>query len=113
LRRETTFETFTFLLRDHSYEPLGLYNSRGLSQCNPQIAWLRDADGESLANHVARYEALDDLMQILEERFGVSGRLPRLNVSDRPQYRCYYSGVTRRNVELGYKEDLEAFDYDF
>ncbi|MCB0962478.1 MAG: sulfotransferase family 2 domain-containing protein [Acidimicrobiales bacterium] len=106
-----TFALFSELLVQGLYEPIGLYNVLGLSQCAPQVTWLRDRDGELMADLVGRFEDLEPLVRELRERGIVAGELGHANASaPRRDTSSYYrSAEVRRNVEEAYRADLEAF----
>ena len=108
-----SFEAFTELLRERRWEPIGLFNRKGLSQCNPQTAWLVDDDGNLLVDEIGRFEDMSALLQSLHERLGIAGELPHANQSsDRSELGRYYvSPTARRNVAEAYASDLEAFGY--
>jgi hypothetical protein len=110
---QISFEIFSAILRDRCYEPIGLYNVRGLSQCNPQLAWLTDDDGKLIADQVGRFEELQDVAAELQSRKILLGPLPRANVTiDRRATDTYYgTPAVRRNVEEAYAVDFEAFGY--
>jgi len=115
LPQRMPFELFAELLATGGFEPVGAYNTLGLSQCNPQVAWLLDADGSLLPDAVGRFEDLDAFVRVLNERLGVDGTLTHENRSlGRESYQgCYSSPVARRCVERAYAADLERFDYVF
>jgi hypothetical protein len=107
------FHTFAHLLHDRAYDELGLYTRRGLSHCNPQIAWLRDPEGRIFVDFVGRFETLEADVAKLGAELGLTGTLPRLNVSERGHYRDYYDDHSRRLVAAAYAEDVETFGYHF
>ncbi len=109
------FEEFTECLRERHYEPIGLYNWQGLSQCNPQASWLIDDRGRMIADTVGRFEDLPAFLDLLAERIGVRGALPHRNRSDdRKDYRKYYrSKVARRDIEAYAEHTLNLFSYSF
>jgi hypothetical protein len=108
------FEMFTELIREGNVEPVNRANGSGLSQCNPQVAWFSH-DPDLSSTHVGRFEELDAFVDVLRDRLGIAGSLPKVNVSrDRTDYRPYFSShISRQNVEEHYAADFEAFDYDF
>jgi hypothetical protein len=110
---DVPFEAFVERLHDRACEPIGLYNRRGLSQCNPQVAWLVDDDGTLLADDVGRFEDLAPLLRHLHSRLGISGELPHENRSSaRSELARYYrSSATRRYVAECYAADFTAFGY--
>lgn len=111
----TTFSIFCSYLAEHAYEPIGLYNWRGLSQLNPQVAWLRNRDGTSLCDFVGRYENLEEdfahVRRVLQLRSESQG-LPQKNRSARLRLREYYSEREREIVARVYAEDFARFGYD-
>lgn len=113
LRPDLRFEEFTALLRDRCYEPIGLYNSRGLSQCNPQVTWIVDDEGNRIVDEIGRFEDLGVIAGSLHRRLGTSPTIPHENRSDHTSRRdrYYASPQARRDVEAAYREDFEAFGY--
>ena len=108
------FDWFAELLAQGHFDPIGRYNVRGLSQCNPQISWLCDDEGQLIPDLIGRFEDLDPFLRTLGTRLGITGSMPQLNRSTRRDYRTYYrSTLTRSNIELCYREDLETFGYEF
>lgn len=114
-RIDTALDFGAFVQRvSEGVESVGLINYVGLSQANPQVAWLRGADGGFLPDFVGRYESLGDDFSRLCEDLGIESRLRHLNRSDRDTgYRPYYDDTTRSIVESVYAEDLELFGYSF
>lgn len=90
-------------------EPLGLYNSRGLSQANPQCRWLLRADGRSYANAIWKLEELQEHMSRLRAALGAQGQPEVLNKSPDSSDR-----LAPRDVDLIrriYREDFDTFGY--
>jgi hypothetical protein len=108
-----SFESFTELLDAGRQEPIGLFNKKGLSQCNPQIEWLVDDNGNLLVDEVGRFEDMTAFLGILRERLGIAGELPHVNrATERSELRGdYVSSAARDNVARAYARDLEAFGY--
>jgi hypothetical protein len=113
LPESMSFEEFCQVLERGDYPPIGLYNHRGLNQCNPMVRWLYDERGQLMSDFVGRYESIEEDFQQLCDRIGIRGHLPRHNTTEHPPYRDHYSVRTRRIVEQVYREDLERFDYSF
>jgi hypothetical protein len=113
LASEVSFESFTELLGERRWEPIGLFNKKGLSQCNPQVEWLVDDDGSLLVDEVGRFEDMTTFLGILRERLGIAGELPHVNqATERSELGGYYvSSAARENVARAYARDLEAFGY--
>lgn len=89
--------------------PVGLYNNRGLSQCNPQTDWLPDRE----LDLVARVETLEADLEVAAER--VLGRpltVRRLNTSHGSATGAEL--LSEEAVELIrdiYRSDFERFGY--
>lgn len=88
--------------------PIGLYNTMGLSQCNPQVRWLENIK----LDFVGRYERIDlDL-----KRLGSFLALPPVetpfeNRSARQPYRRYLCAESTALLNEYYREDFDAFGY--
>lgn len=104
----TTFSIFCSYLEQNAYEPIGLYNWRGLSQLNPQAAWLRDADGTFLCDFVGKFENLEaDFKQVSQALRLTEGKgLPRANKSTRSPIQNYYSDREMKIVARVYARIL-------
>ena len=113
LPKMLSFELFTIMLRESQYENIGLFNVRGLSQCNPQMTWLVDDSGRLIADLVGHFERLDPFLNELRDRKIIDGELPQRNMpSSREDAESYYTTKTiRQNVELAYSSDFELFGY--
>jgi hypothetical protein len=81
----------------------------------PQTAILVDEDGELIADFVIRYEALQEGYDQVCDLIGKSRMiLPVANTTKRDRdYRTYFNPVTRRLAEDHFKDDLNAFGYEF
>ncbi len=108
-----SFEEFCQVLKRGDYPPVGLYNHRGLNQCNPMVRWLYDERGQLMADFVGRYETIEEDFQKLCSRIGIRSRLPHHNTTEHPPYKDHYSDQTRNIIEQVYREDLERFGYSF
>lgn len=89
---------------------IGLYNSLGLSQCNPQSRWLRDVK----IDYVGK---LENLMSDLRHVFSHLGlppphTIPRVNATSHMDYRSYYCEESKRIVEEYYAQDFATFGYE-
>jgi len=93
---------------------IGMYHTRGLSQANPQLDWISDAEGRIVVDFVGRYENLQDDCQRVCDIIGIECTLSHLNKTKRSRdFREYYSSRTKRMVEEIYGRDIEAFGYEF
>ena len=44
---------------------------------------------------------------------GIRAELPHLNISNKTNYRKFYTDKTRELVRKSYKTDIELFEYEF
>ena len=95
------------------HPPVGLYNYRGLNQCNPMADWLTDPDGRLFVDDWGRYENLAVDFARIGAKLGITGPLPHENRGDRLPYREYYTPATRALIEKIYRRDLDLFGYAF
>lgn len=106
--RRLSFVDFLRFIKDHPTQKIGLANVRGLSQCNPQVAWTKGIQ----LDFTGKYEDLETSVNQLRSRFGSVAELPYLNRSKHSQFERYY--VRREAAELVrtlYRDDFEAFGY--
>ncbi len=103
------FLSFCRRLAAGECEDIGLYNVKGLSQCNPQTRWLRDLD----MDFVGRVDNLGEDSRRVAERLGLEfAATPHLNASERRDYRAYYCEESRQIVEEFYAEDFRQLGYE-
>jgi hypothetical protein len=79
----------------------------------PQVRWVRDDAGNDLLDFVGRFERLEDDFARVARVVGVDATLPHLKRSSHEPYRGYYSDETRALVADRYRDDLDAFGYEF
>lgn len=110
IKPSTSFLEFCEYLVSGRVEAIGLYNSKGLSQCNPQVTWFRDVD----LDYLGRFEDLDNTFKDVAKVFRMPAglALPHLNSSDNESARQFYCERSRDIVESYYREDFESFGYD-
>lgn len=88
--------------------PIGAYNVKGLSQCNPQIDWIRGIE----INQILRFENLDNDIKLLEALLNTRVELPVINVSpNRKKITEELDAITIELIKEFYKEDFEFFNY--
>ncbi len=104
-----SFLSFCRRLAAGECDDIGLYNVKGLSQCNPQIRWLRDVE----LDFVGRVDNLKQDSRRVAERLGLEfAATPHLNASERRDYRSYYCEESRQIVEDFYGEDFRQLGYE-
>jgi hypothetical protein len=101
------FRNFLRLLADGHYDRIGAYNSRGLSQCSPQVDWLRDTP----ADKVYRIETPEDFLSEISEHWKIlKGALPHENPSVLSAD-FELSREERSLIDKIYAEDFEVLGY--
>jgi hypothetical protein len=98
---------FLRLLADGHYDRIGLYNSRGLSQCSPQSDWLRDTPADKLY----RVEELGGFLDDIRDRWGISApEIPHLNRSTSGRA-LNLAREDKLLIDKIYAEDFEMLGY--
>jgi len=102
-----SFSEFLRILAEGHYDRIGAFNWRGLSQCNPQVAWLNDTP----ADKIYKVEELGDFVSDISERWRIR----------KPDVEHLNSSAGRAKVELDrsdtqlieqiYAEDFETLGY--
>jgi len=84
-------------------------------QIDPQVSYVRSADGKPIVDRLLRYENLAaDFAEVSRRIFGREEPLPAVNVSpDRRDYRTFFDDATAEIVAKVYAADIEAFGYSF
>ena len=79
-----------------------------------QLHYVADENGKVLVDFVGRYESLkQDVFKICIKMKMLPIRLPRLNTSERRDYKSYFTPESRKRVEEHYGDELACFNYDF
>jgi hypothetical protein len=103
-----SFAEFIKYITEQELIPIGLFNSRGLSSCNPQVRWIENID----IDYCGKFESLQqDFNNVLSELRLPKTGLKHLNKSVRTRMQKYYDLETKKRVENFYKEDFERFSY--
>jgi hypothetical protein len=83
--------------------PVGLYNSYGISQTNPQVDWILDENGESFLNESFKIEDLEFLYKSFSDAYGISfAKDRRENVSPKR--------ITVKNDIIPVRERIEKIN---
>lgn len=89
--------------------PIGLYNQRELSQCNPQVRWVENVS----VDYIGRFESVEKDLGAISSKLGLDiGDIAHANRSNHSDYRDYYCTESKEIIQEFYKEDFVAFDYD-
>lgn len=104
---QPSFRQFLELIARGYYDRIGPYNYKGLSQCNPQITWLRDV----WPDKIYRVEDIDQFVADLCERWDVPRMsIPHLNKS-KNRKDVQLTRSEKSLIEHIYAEDFETFGY--
>ena len=86
-------------------------------RCTQEVRYQRDfiysQDGAQLVDYVGRFERLEEDFGLVCSRFGVTASLPRLRISKKKPYQCYYNAETRALVSRVFEPDIRLFNYTF
>ena len=106
IEKGASFLDFLKLI-EKNIEEIGIYNSVGLSLCNPQTEWIKEVG----IDFILKFENLEDDYKILLDRLEIEQhQLPKLNKS-------FSSGKDSLNkteldlIEKIYRQDFLNFDY--
>jgi hypothetical protein len=80
-----------------------------------QADWLRDKNGMTLVDFIARFENLEEDWKIIARRLGLVETLPRNNANGegKRHYTDYYTPRTREVIGNKFAEDIRLFNYRF
>jgi hypothetical protein len=78
-----------------------------------QARFVCDASDRVLVDFVGRFETLEKDFRTVCRRLKTEAPLPRLNASQRDDYRSYYDERTRALVAQRYRRDIDVFGYAF
>lgn len=103
-----SFEEFLELVEAGFHERIGLYNERGMSQANPQVAWTK---GIAL-DYIGRVEAMGESIKAISDLLGKEIAEARWdNKGSKPPRAELYDKRTRYLVDKIYDEDFQTFNY--
>lgn len=106
LARFTSFDQF--VLEWLTRERLASY-----MHFHTQASFICDWRGRPIIDHLGYFETLEEDFRLIAARLGVDAALGHVNRSDRKDYRAAYSSAAMERVAEVYREDIEAFGYDF
>jgi len=113
IHQNLSFKSFAHILYDKAFPSVGLYNRNGLSQCNPQIDWIKDRDRKIFVDFIGRIENINEDFKKVCTHLGFNVELPHINKTIHKPYREYYDAESRALITDAYREDLETFGYAF
>ena len=74
---------------------------------------ISDASGNLLVDRVGYFESMKSDFDEMTDRLMIVAELPHLNHVPRADYRDFYDAKTRDRVAEIYRDDIEAFEYEF
>jgi len=74
----------------------------------PQVRWI-----EPGVTHLLRFENLENDFKIIQDIFKCYEPLGTSNKIEHDHYRTYYNDETQQVIAEMFKEDIEAFGYEF
>ena len=78
-----------------------------------QSSFIFDRHGNQLVDFVGRFENLSNDFATVCNKVGVDASLPHENASKHDGYRKYYNDTTAALIADAFKEDIDAFGYEF
>lgn len=113
LSNKCSFKDFAEYIYINGIEPIGMYNVKGYSQCQPQLEWITNSKGEIIVDFIGKFESLNVDFSVIKHNLDIEGFLPHKNKTSHNHYREYYDDETIEYVSGIYKEDIEYFNYKF
>jgi hypothetical protein len=104
-----SFLDFCRMLDHQTIEDIGLYNTSGLSQCNPQVRWIENIK----IDFVGKVENFNSDLNFLFKKLRITTAQtnPRLNSTNHNDYLNYYCKESKEIVENYYRDDFLRFGY--
>lgn len=78
----------------------------------PQLCWLTDEQGRLIVNHVAKFENLDQELEILKQKFAMNFNGPTGNPSIHAPWSLYYNRDTFECIKERFQVDIDEFGYE-
>jgi len=78
-----------------------------------QVEWLKDDEGRITIDFIGKFESINEDFDQIKHAIGLEAELPHLNASKRAGFQSYYDDETRQIVTDWFREDIEAFNYNF
>lgn len=94
-------------------EGLGTEKVQQWVHFRPQAFHITDENGQLVMDHVGRFETLDQDLDIVARRLGMTVQIPRTNTSKHEPYTSYYDDRTIAAVADIYAEDIALLSYSF
>ncbi|HFD80723.1 MAG TPA: hypothetical protein ENK05_10090 [Gammaproteobacteria bacterium] len=79
----------------------------------PQKDWVSDRSGRIIVDFVGRFERLQEDFRVVCKTLGIEKTLPHIRKSSHGHYRDYYAEDTREIIGQWFRDDIDAFGYEF
>ena len=97
-----------------AFEKWVLNGEKGIfSGKKSMLDFITDNDGRQLVDYVARYESLEQDLEVISDQIGIEIDIPNLNPSARNHYKSYYTEDSLKVVSDIVQKDALRFDYVF
>ncbi|MFW6128694.1 MAG: sulfotransferase family 2 domain-containing protein [Candidatus Aminicenantaceae bacterium] len=113
IHKNLSFRTFLYEIEDDAMFPVGLYHSKGISQCNNQLDWITDSNGKVFVDFIGRYENIQYDFKELCQKLDIRAELPKRNITQHRKYTEYFDNFSKKIVEKAYSRDIEFFGYKY
>lgn len=113
INKDLCFEGFLNLVHK-SRPPIGLYNSTGISQANPQCDWLIGNDNGIIVDDIFKLEELNLFLKTMEEKYKIrNAKIEKLNQSSQDESRAklLQNSACIELIELIYARDFDVLGY--
>jgi hypothetical protein len=105
---DISFLDFYRSFKENGFTPIGLYNRKGLSQCNPQVRWTEHIK----LDYIGKLETIDKDTALIMGALGLQyTSVEKMNVTAHPDYAHCYCPESKQLIEDLYREDFETFEY--
>lgn len=104
-----SFDEFCLMLNKRDYPKTGFYHVNGLSQANPQAAWLRNIN----MDFIGKLENFNQDFKTICDIIGVPApaNFSKENSSSHGNFKNYYSKKAELIIQNLYGEDFKYFEY--
>lgn len=103
-----SFEDFLEMIANGFYDRIGIYNEKGMSQANPQVAWTKGINFDLIGRLENIDEAIRDIGKLLGKQLP---EMKWLNKADAAPATDLFTSRTIYLIDKIYDEDFETFGY--
>jgi len=96
-------------IQKNGIDPIGLYNSKVMSICNPQVRWIENIK----VDFIGRFESLSEEIDLLMQQLSLPPlKIQHRNKSHKNPWNEFYCLESKRIIEELYAEDFSYFNYE-